>query len=80
MSDVPPNVLRREAGLPPYQVTDEQYKAAKEGRGAEYIRHLHQQRQWEYSVGGRVWCGRPRLRRSRRVLAGWLKRIAKEIE
>ena len=35
---------------------------------------------FDYQPGDRIKAGRPRFRRSRRVLAGWLERVAGEIQ
>ena len=58
MSDVPPNVIRRAAGLHENGWTPN----------------------FDYKPGDRIKAGRPRFRRSRRVLAGWLERVAGEIQ
>ena len=96
MSDVPPNVLRRAAGLDERSPTSGEALSGlccfdgnrlrlksevwDEDRIDAWLDEAGWTSDFDYKPGDRVKAGRPRFRRSRRVLAGWLKRIAKEIE
>jgi hypothetical protein len=99
MSDVPPNVLRRAAGLDERSPTsgealsglccfDGNRLRLKSDVEAERVAirnelRIFADKSWtpnfDYAPGDRIKAGRPRFRRARRALAGWLERVAGEI-